>query len=75
MESIVLGLITTIVSLWLGSIEWRLRNVDEKMSEKPSRDEVEKDINLRLEVVKSIQADIKEDLKDIKHKLDNLLGK
>lgn len=74
MEPILVGLISTIVGLWLGSVEWRLRNMDTRMRNAPSREEVEKQIDLKNEALRVMQKEIKEDVRDINKKLDALIN-
>lgn len=71
MESLLLGTVTAIISLWLGSIEIRMRN----LSDKPSRKEVTDEILLRSEALKVMHAEIKEDIRDIKRAIERLTQK
>lgn len=72
MDPIVLGIITSIVGLWLGSVEVRLRNTDKHMRKVPTRKEVSSEIEVRMEVLKVMQQEIKEDIKEMKHHLEKL---
>lgn len=67
-ETLLLGTVVTIISLWLGSVEIRMRN----LSDKPSRKEVTEEIILRNEALKLLQQEIKEDIRDIKRVLEKL---
>lgn len=71
MESLLLGTVTAIISLWLGSIEIRMRN----LLDKPSRKEVTDEILLRSEALKVMHAEIKEDIRDIKRAIERLTQK
>lgn len=64
----IIGIIVTIALAYAGSIEIRMR----KLNEKPSRREVAELIDLKQEAVKAIQEEIKEDTAEIKKKLDRL---
>lgn len=74
MNEIIVGLISTIVGLWLGSIEMRLKNLDARLREAPSRSEVEKTISNKIEPVKVLQAEIKEDVKYMRARLDHFIN-
>ncbi len=68
MDGLLLGTVAAIISLWLGSIEIRMRN----LSDKPSRKEVTEEIILRGEALRVMHAEIKEDIKDIKRAIEKL---
>ncbi len=68
MESLLLGTVAAIISLWLGSVEMRMRN----LSDKPSRKEVTEEIQLRGEALKVLTQEIKEDIRDIKRAIEKL---
>lgn len=69
MDPVVIGLISTIVSIWLGSVEFRMRNLDQRLRDTPSKDEVSEEIKVRQEPIKVLQHEIKEDIKEIKEML------
>ena len=73
MEALVIGLVTAIAGLWLGSIERRLRALDAKQCDTPSRREVRETIDMKQESVKVLQQEIKEDLADIKDQVERLI--
>ena len=75
MESGLIGIIGAVLALWLGSIEVRMRNLDARLREAPSRDEVAVEIDIRQEAIKAVQAEIKEDVNRLEHKIDKLLDK
>ena len=75
MEISIEAVVMTILGLWLGSSEWRMRNMDTRLREAPSRKEVEKQIDLKQEVVKSDIEHIKDSQERIEEKLDKLLTK
>ena len=66
-------IVPAIVGIWLGGIEWRMRSMDARLRDAPSRDEVNEAIEVRQEVVKAMQEEIKDDIKKMEHKLDELL--
>ncbi len=63
---------TTILALWLGSAEYRMRKLQDIQSKSPSREEMDKSIDLHQRVVKAIQSEIKEDINRLDNKLDKL---
>lgn len=65
--------ITGILALWLGSMEYRMRKVVEKAEDKTSRKDVIELIDMKQEVVKAAHLDLKEDLNKIEKKIDKLL--
>lgn len=66
-------LIPTIVGLWLGSIEVRIKMAENKLTRRPDRYEVIKEIDIRLEPLKVQQSELKEDIIYIRTQLDKLL--
>jgi len=69
LESIVTG----ILLLWLGSMEYRMRRLFEVSDQKPDRIEVKELIDMKQEALKSSDADIKEDVKRLETKIDRLI--
>jgi len=67
------AIVTAIIGLWLGSMEYRMRKLREDSSDKVSRKEVNELIDLKQEVVKQVAEDTREDIREIKQKLDKLL--
>ena len=69
-EPVLIGLVITVLSGWLGSIEMKIRALDVRLRESPSRKEVSSEIEVRQAPVKALQkeikADLKEDIKEIK---------
>jgi len=64
------GLILVIIA----GYEWRLRALSTRMNRAPSRGEVEKLIDLKLEVVKSQHDDLRDDIRRLETKIDLLLS-
>lgn len=62
-----------ILSLWLGSTEWRLRTMSSSLRRIPSRDDVLDIVDLKQEAVKQRQVDVKEDIQRLEAKIDKLL--
>ena len=73
MEGMVLEVAMAIITLWLGSTEWRLRTMDQRMRNAPSREEMEKMIEIKQEAIKAIQESIKEDIRELNKKIDTLI--
>lgn len=65
-------LVTTILGLWLGSMEYRMRKVRDEQANKPSRDEVEKTIELHQRELKVMLREAKESMNKIEHKIDKM---
>lgn len=72
-EAVLLGIVSTVVGLWLGSIEWRFRGMDARMRHAPDREEVERTIDMKQEAQDVMQENLREDIKELKVKLDKLL--
>ena len=70
METLITGMIATIVSLWLGSLEWRLKNMDARLRAAPSRAEVNSTIDLKQEAIKVMQKELKDDIHDMKRHIE-----
>lgn len=66
-------LLPCVVGLWLGSIELRIKMAENKLTRRPDRYEVIKEIDIRLEPIKVQQENIKEDISYIRNQLDKLL--
>ena len=66
MDYTILGIILTVASFWVGSIEWRIRTMDSKLRDAPSREEVRQLIDTKQEALNVRQDEIKEDVKEIK---------
>ena len=74
-DPILLGLLTSIAGIWLGSVEIRMRNLDNKLRDIPSRKEVNENIDIRLESVRVLQQEIKEDIKELKVYIEKLASR
>lgn len=59
----------------IGAYEWRLRCIVNKVSSVPCRDEVERLIDLKLEVFKSRYDDLRDDIHRLEKKIDLLIAK
>lgn len=73
MDSILTYIITTILGLWLGSLEYRLKKHNEQIAEKPSRKEVNVITDYRLEALKASDGDLRDDIKRLEQKVDKLI--
>lgn len=71
----IIGLVTALATVWLASIEVRMRNTDSKLRDTPSRREVSEEIEVRLEPVKVLHREIKEDIRDVKRAIEKLANK
>jgi len=67
------AVIGLILSVWLGSIEWRMRNMLNKIDERYTKDDIKEIIDLKQESIKSSLKELKEDTKALSSKLDRLL--
>jgi len=68
-------ILTGVVGLWLGSMELRMRRQEDKMTRRPDRYEVIKEIDVRLEPIKVQQAELKEDIKYIRAQVDKVIDR
>jgi len=78
MDSVVLGIIGLIVSVMLalfGIVFRRMNEMDSRLREAPSREEVRELVQDKLAPIDVLQKEIKEDVKSINRKLDKLLDK
>ena len=66
------GAIVAIIVGWFGSIEFRLRSLDVRVRNNPSRREVSEEIEVRQESIKVLQREIKEDIKEIRRAIEKL---
>ncbi len=73
MIEIVGGIVTTVLAVWLAGIEVRMRKLDERLRDVPTRQEVSSEIEVRQESVKVLQQEIKEDIKEMRRSLEQLL--
>lgn len=73
MEALAIGVLITIMSLWLGSIEIRMRNTNDKLCNKPDRKEVSEEVDVRLEPIRVLQSEIKEDIRHMRDQLDRII--
>ena len=75
MDPIVIGIITTVLGVWLGSVEVRMKNMQKDLHDVPTRHEVSEEITMRQEALKVMQKEIKEDIHDMKRTLEKLVDK
>lgn len=74
-KELIMAIVTAIVGLWLGRIEYKMREHDTMMRDVPNRDEVIEQIEIRLESVKILQQEIKEDVREIRRGIEKLSDK
>ena len=67
------AIIATITAAWLGSTEWRLRTMQNKLAETATRKETQELIDLKQEALKALQREIKEDIQRVEQKIDRLI--
>lgn len=72
MTELILSIAAAVAGLWAASLEWRLRNMSSKLDEKPSRSESAELIDLKLEGQKVLQQELKEDMSEVKSKIDRI---
>ena len=65
--------LASIIGLWLGSVEYRMRHSREKLDNTPTRDEVKETIDNKTEALKALQAEELQDIKRIEQKVDMLI--
>lgn len=69
------GLFITLIGSYVGSIEWRLRTMDDRLRKAISKDDILELIDIKQESVEVLQKELKEDIRDINHKLDKIIDK
>lgn len=62
-----------VISLWLGSAEYRMRKLREKLELSVNRQEALDLIDLKQEAIKISHVDIKKDIEKLEKKIDKLL--
>lgn len=71
-KEIIMAIVTAIIGLWLGRIEYKMREQDQMFRDIPNRREVAEEIEVRLEAVKVLQGEIKDDIKEIRRAIERL---
>lgn len=71
-KEIIMAIVTAIIGLWLGRIEYKMREQDQMFRDIPNRKEVAEEIEVRLEAVKVLQGEIKDDIKEIRRAIERL---
>lgn len=71
-KEIIMAIVTAIIGLWLGRIEYKIREQDQMFRDIPNRKEVAEEIEVRLEAVKVLQGEIKDDIKEIRRAIERL---
>jgi hypothetical protein len=71
--SIILAIVFPVLMAWFGSLEWRLRSMSKQVNDSMNRDDTEKLIDLKQEVLYVLHKEIKNDIRDINRKIDRLL--
>lgn len=74
MEVFLSGLLLTVIGGWIGSIEFRMRQINDKLRDVPTREEVGNTIDIKQESIKVLQLEIKEDIKELTKKVDKLIS-
>ena len=74
MNDIIIQVALGVIALWLGSIEYRWRTMSNRIYTMPDKQEVRELIDLKQEVVKAMQIEVKEDISELKQKLDTIEG-
>lgn len=67
------GLAAFIITVWLGSTEARLRKMNEQIADKISEKDMERMIDLKQESIKIMQEVIREDIRELHKKLEDVL--
>lgn len=75
LESVILAIIGTICTLWLGGLQYQVRKVEEALKKTISKAEVKELIQDKLELHQVKLDEVKEDLKKIEDKLDRLIDR
>lgn len=71
-KEIIMAIVTAIIGLWLGRIEYKMREQDQMFRDIPNRREVSEEIEIRLESVRVLQNEIKDDIKEIRRAIERL---
>lgn len=73
MIDILIGLAITVIGSYVGSVEWRLRTMDERLRKAVGKDDILELIDLKQESLEVLQRELKEDIKNLDDKLDRIL--
>src|SRR5574343_1338595 len=71
-KEIIMAIVTAIIGLWLGRIEYKMREQYQMFRDTPNRREVSEEFEIRLESVKVLQNEIKDDIKEIRRAIERL---
>lgn len=71
-ETIIYGIIGTVCTLWIGGIQYQVRKMEKQLQETLSKKETKELIQDKLEVHNVRLMDLKEDLRDIIAKIDDI---
>lgn len=74
-DTLAIFVVTTIVGGWLASVEYKLRRLEDNMTVRPTRDEIDYDLTTRLKAVEDRHNDLKEDVLYIRLQLDKLIDR
>lgn len=66
MEPTILSILGIIAAAWFANLEYRMRKLDDRQRLTPTRTEIIEDIDVRLETLKVLQLEIKEDIRDLR---------
>ena len=72
-EGVITAILLALATGWLGSIEYRIRQMNQDLKQKPSREEMREYVILNDEVIKIQKSEIKDDTQRIEKKVDRLL--
>lgn len=71
-REIIMAIVTAVMGLWLGRVEYKIREQDQMFRDIPNRREVSEEIEVRLESVRVLQSEIKDDVKEIRRAIERL---
>lgn len=68
----VAAIMSTVVALWLGSVEWRLRGIHQHSRTLADKREVRELIDLKLESIRQMEQELRGDIRKLENKLDEI---
>lgn len=78
MEKIIIEVILSaggaLLVFWLKQLSIKVNEIDKRIREAPSREEMYREIEVRQESLKVLQQEIKEDIKELKNDIKKLIN-
>lgn len=70
-----IGIVLTLIGSYVGSLEWRMREMDERLRQAISKEDIIELIDMKQESMEVMQKELKDDIKSLDAKLDKLIDR